>query len=56
MKSENQDNQNNFSLYILLGAIRGAITGAGAGYLLSRRIEEGEDALPLIVLQAERIE
>ena len=43
MNSENQDNQNNFGLYILLGAILGAITGAGAGYLLSRRIEEGEE-------------
>ncbi len=43
MNSENQDNQNNFGLYIILGAILGAITGAGAGYLLSRRIEEGED-------------
>jgi hypothetical protein len=43
MNSENQDNQSSFGLYILLGAIIGAITGAGAGYLLSRRIEEGED-------------
>ncbi len=43
MNSETQDQQSNFSLYILLGAIIGAITGAGAGYLLSRRIEEGED-------------
>jgi hypothetical protein len=43
MNSENQDNQNNFGLFILLGAILGAITGAGAGYLLSKRIEEGED-------------
>ena len=43
MNSDNQDNQSSFGLYILLGAIIGAITGAGAGYLLSRRIEEGED-------------
>ena len=43
MNSENQDNQNNFGMYILLGAIIGAITGAGAGYLLSQRIEEGEE-------------
>ena len=43
MNSENQDNQNNFGLYILLGAILGAITGAGAGYLLSQRIQEGEE-------------
>ena len=43
MNSENQDNQNNFGMYILLGAIIGAITGAGAGYLLSQRIEKGEE-------------
>ena len=43
MNSENQDQQNNFGLFIILGAILGAITGAGAGYLLSRRIEEGEE-------------
>ena len=41
--SETQETPNNYSLYILLGAILGAITGAGAGYLLSRRIEEGDD-------------
>jgi hypothetical protein len=43
MNSENQNQQNSYGLYILLGAILGAITGAGAGYLLSRRIEEGEE-------------
>lgn len=43
MNDENQDKQGNFGPYILLGAILGAITGAGAGYLLSRRIEEGEE-------------
>ena len=43
MNSENQDQGNSFGLYILLGAILGAITGAGAGYLLSQRIEEGDD-------------
>ena len=43
MNSENQEQQNNFGLFIILGAILGAITGAGAGYLLSRRIEEGEE-------------
>jgi len=43
MNSENQDQGNSFGLYILLGAILGAITGAGAGYLLSQRIDEGED-------------
>jgi hypothetical protein len=43
MNSENQDQTNSFGLFILLGAILGAITGAGAGYLLSQRIKEGED-------------
>jgi hypothetical protein len=43
MNSENQDQTNSFGLFILLGAILGAITGAGAGYLLSQRINEGED-------------
>jgi len=43
MNSENQDQGNSFGLYILLGAILGAITGAGAGYLLSQRIDEGDD-------------
>ena len=43
MESENQSKPSNFGLFILLGAIIGAITGAGAGYLLSRRIEEGEE-------------
>lgn len=28
--------------FILLGAILGALTGAGAGYLLAQRVEEGE--------------
>jgi len=39
----NDEEQNNYGLYIILGAILGAITGAGAGYLLTKRIEEGED-------------
>lgn len=43
MNDEIQEGQNNYGLYILLGAILGAITGAGAGYLLTKRIEEGED-------------
>jgi hypothetical protein len=43
MTDENQEQQNNYGLYIIIGAILGAITGAGAGYLLSRRIEEGEE-------------
>ena len=42
MESEMQEKESNFGLYILLGAVIGAITGAGAGYLLSRRIEEAE--------------
>ncbi|MEE9599444.1 MAG: hypothetical protein V3V66_03190 [Anaerolineales bacterium] len=43
MNDEIQEEQNNYGLYIILGAILGAITGAGAGYLLTKRIEEGED-------------
>jgi hypothetical protein len=43
MNNENQEGQINPGLYILLGAILGAITGAGAGYLLIKRIEEGEE-------------
>lgn len=29
--------------FILLGAILGALTGAGAGFLLAQRIEEGDE-------------
>jgi len=43
MTDENQEQQNNYGLFIILGAILGAITGAGAGYLLSKRIDEGEE-------------
>lgn len=43
MNDEIQEEQNNYGPYILLGAILGAITGAGAGYLLTKRIEEGEE-------------
>lgn len=43
MNGESQDKQNNSRLYIILGAVLGAITGASAGYLLNKRIEEGED-------------
>ena len=43
MNSENQEKQNNYGLFILLGAILGAITGAGAGYLLSQRIDESDE-------------
>ena len=45
MTVENQDQEresNNF-LYIILGAVLGAITGAGAGFLLAQRIEEGDE-------------
>ncbi|MCK4800678.1 MAG: hypothetical protein KAS84_01700 [Anaerolineales bacterium] len=43
MNDENQEKQGSYGLYILLGAILGALTGAGAGYLLTKRIEEGEE-------------
>ena len=42
MNDENQEGQESFGLYIILGAILGAVTGAGAGYLLTKRIEEGD--------------
>ncbi|MCD4802101.1 MAG: hypothetical protein K8R16_04075 [Anaerolineales bacterium] len=42
MNEENQEEQGSFGLYIILGAILGAVTGAGAGYLLTKRIEEEE--------------
>ena len=43
MNEELQEGQEKYGVYILLGAILGALTGAGAGYLLSKRIEEGEE-------------
>ena len=43
MNGESQEKQYNAGLYILLGALLGAITGAGAGYLLKKRIDEGEE-------------
>ncbi|NQS92554.1 MAG: hypothetical protein HQ574_09110 [Chloroflexi bacterium] len=43
MNGEKQDKQGSFGLYIILGAIFGAITGAGAGYLLTKRLEDGEE-------------
>ena len=45
MNTENQDQEkgSNYLLYIILGAVMGAITGAGAGYLLTKRMEEGEE-------------
>ncbi len=43
MNDENKEGQGSFGLYIILGAILGAVTGAGAGYLLTKRIEEGEE-------------
>lgn len=43
MNGESQEKQNNTGIYVILGALLGAITGAGAGYLLTKRIEEGEE-------------
>lgn len=43
MNDEGQEKQNNTGIYIILGALIGAITGAGAGYLLTKRIQEGEE-------------
>jgi len=45
MNAENQDQEKQSInlMYIILGAVMGAITGAGAGYLLNKRIEEDEE-------------
>ena len=43
MNGESQEKRSNTGLYVILGALLGAITGAGAGYLLTKRIEEGEE-------------
>lgn len=43
MNGESQEKQGNTGLYIILGALLGAITGASAGYLLTKRIAEGEE-------------
>lgn len=45
MNVENQDQEKQSSnfIYIILGAVFGAITGAGAGFLLAQRMEEGEE-------------
>ena len=43
MNGESQEKRSNTGLYVILGAVLGAITGAGAGYLLTKRIEEGEE-------------
>lgn len=45
MKVENQDQKKESSsfIYIVLGAVLGAITGAGAGFLLAQRMEEGDE-------------
>ncbi|MFL7813322.1 MAG: hypothetical protein ACK2TT_01640 [Anaerolineales bacterium] len=43
MDAEGQGKQSNYNLYVILGAIIGAITGASAGYLLVKRIEEGDE-------------
>ena len=43
MNGESQEKQSNPYLYIILGAIVGAITGASAGYMLTKRIEEGDE-------------
>jgi hypothetical protein len=40
---QDQEKQSSSLMYIILGAVLGAITGAGAGYLLNKRIEEGEE-------------
>jgi len=43
VENQDQEKQSNNFLYIILGAVLGAITGAGAGFLLAQRIEEGDE-------------
>jgi len=43
MNDVQEYDQENSAKYILLGAILGALTGAGAGYMLAKRVEEGEE-------------
>lgn len=45
MNVENQDREKQSSnfIFIILGAVLGAVTGAGAGFLLAQRLEEGEE-------------
>ena len=43
VENQDQDKQSSNFLFIILGAVLGAITGAGAGFLLAQRIEEGEE-------------
>jgi hypothetical protein len=43
MNDEGLGKQGNSNLYVILGAVLGAITGASAGYLLMKRIEEGDE-------------
>ncbi len=42
MNAEEQEKGKDNNLYIILGAVIGAITGASAGYLLTQRMEEGD--------------
>ncbi|MCK5795407.1 MAG: hypothetical protein KAH12_11910 [Anaerolineales bacterium] len=43
VENQDQDKQSSNFIYIILGSVLGAITGAGAGFLLAKRIEEGEE-------------
>jgi len=43
VENQDQEKQSNNFIYIILGTVLGAITGAGAGFLLAKRIEEGEE-------------
>ncbi len=43
MNDVQEYDQENSAKFILLGAILGALTGAGAGYMLAKRVEEGQE-------------
>ena len=43
MNDVQEQAQENSMRFVFLGAILGALTGAGAGFILARRLEEGEE-------------
>ncbi len=43
MNDVQEQPQENSMRFVFLGAILGALTGAGAGFILARRLEEGEE-------------
>lgn len=42
-EKKQQESGSNQSNFIFLGAVIGALAGAGAGFMLSQQLEEGQD-------------